>query len=582
MRKQRLKSRTSLIQGLCFLVFGLIAIQLFRLQVLNHKLYATKANQQQIMKSTIFAKRGEIYFLDGDTPVPIVMNKKTYTISIDPSLVVKKREEITKKIDEMVGNYRTKASWDEVFADPERKYFVVAKDVPYAETNNLKNADLTGVYEQEATTRVYPEGEMAAQVLGFVNQDGEGQYGVEGSLNKELTGENGLLKTVKDSNNVPLTIGNENVKIPAKDGKNLVLTIDRNIQKKAEEAVDEVTKKFNITYGSAIVMNPATGQILAMAGKPGYNPAEYAKVTDAKVFQTDATMNAFNPASVCKTFAIAAAIDSGVMTPETTYYNTDRLVIDGWPIENAIKGHTGEINMQTVLTYSLNTGSIQALKLLGGSASEITYQGKEKLYDYYHNRFNLGKYTGIELPETKGSIVPPNDIDATDARYANMTFGQSLDLSIIQVASAFSAVVNGGEYYRPTLIAGEMKDGKFVRTELAKADHDALNKNDTSRTMRQMLHTGRLVFPNVKGYDEDYYVGGKTGTAQTVKNGKYSFDETIGTYVGFGAKSLEETPDYVIMTKVWSDNRKLDGGMDAKPIFDEISKYMINYNKVRR
>ena len=293
-------------------------------------------------------------------------------------------------------------------------------------------------------------------------------------------------------------------------------------------------------------------------------------------------MNAFNSASVCKAFAIAAAIDSGVMTPETTYYNTDRLVIDGWPIENSIKGHTGEISMQTVLTYSLNTGSIQALKLLGGSASEITYQGKEKLYDYYHNRFNLGKYTGIELPETKGTIVPPNDIDATDARYANMTFGQSLDLSIIQVASAFSAVVNGGEYYRPTLIAGEMKDGKFVRTELAKADHDALNKNDTSRTMRQMLHTGRLVFPNVKGYDEDYYVGGKTGTAQTVKNGKYSFDETIGTYVGFGAKSLEETPDYVIMTKVWSDNRKLDGGMNAKPIFDEISKYMINYNKVRR
>ena len=127
-----------------------------------------------------------------------------------------------------------------------------------------------------------------------------------------------------------------------------------------------------------------------------------------------------------------------------------------------------------------------------------------------------------------------------------------------------------------------LKDGKFVRTELAKADHDALNKNDTSRTMRQMLHTGRLVFPNVRGYDEDYYVGGKTGTAQTVKNGKYSFDETIGTYVGYGAKSLEETPDYVIMTKVWSDNRKLDGGMNAKPIFDEISKYMINYNKVRR
>jgi len=567
---------------LCFLM---IILRVYFLQVIEHQKYVDLALSQQMMQNTIFAKRGEIYMMDGTQTTPVAMNEKVYTISVDPFLLRteqgQNRSQVLTKIDGLIQGYGVN-TWEKVFANEASRYAVIARNVPYEKAKQIKEAKIAGVYAQGSTKRVYPEGDLAAQVLGFVNADGKGQYGIEGGLDKELTGVNGVLKTVKDVNNIPLTIGKNNVKVPAQDGKNIVLSIDRNIQKKAEDVVKSVSDKFQISHASAVVMNPRNGQILAMVGTPSYDPAEYAKVTDARVFQTDVTMDAFNPASVCKTFALAAAVDSGVMTPETTYLNTDLVTIDGWPIQNAIKGHTGVIPMQEVFTYSLNTGSIQALRLLGGSETEITYQGKEKLYDYYYNRLGLGKYTGIELAEARGTIVPPTDIDATNARYANMTFGQSLDLSIIQVSSAFSAVVNGGEYYRPTLIAGEMKDGKFVRTELAKADHDALNKNDTSRTMRQMLHTGRLVFPNVKGYDEDYYVGGKTGTAQTVKNGKYSFDETIGTYVGFGAKSLEETPDYVIMTKVWSDNRKLDGGMDAKPIFDEISKYMINYNKVRR
>ena len=269
------------------------------------------------------------------------------------------------------------------------------------------------------------------------------------------------------------------------------------------------------------------------------------------------------------------------MTPETTYHNTDLVTIDGWPIQNAIKGHTGQISMQEVFTYSLNTGSIQALRLLGGSETEITYQGKEKLYDYYYNHFGLGKYTGIELAESKGIIVPPTDVDATNARYANMTFGQSLDLTMIQVATAFSAVVNGGDYYMPTLVAGEVKNGEFLKKQLKERDHQAI-ESSTSETMRRMLHKARLVFPNVKTYDDGVYVGGKTGTAQVVKNGKYTFDETIATYVGFGARSETDYPEYVIMTKVWENNRRLDGGMNAKPIFDEISQFMINYLKMRR
>lgn len=584
MKVKQMRKRTDLIRVLLALCFILIVARMYDLQIISHQKYVDLAMSQQTMQNTIFAKRGEIYMMDGDNTTPVVMNEKVYTISVDPFLLRseggKELKEDEAKIDQLVQGYAVN-TWDKVFANEASRYAVIAKNVPYERAKQIKEAKITGVYAQGSTKRVYPEGDLAAQVLGFVNADGKGQYGIEGSLNKELTGVNGILKTVKDVNNIPLTIGKNNVRVPAQDGKNVVLSIDRNIQKKTEDAIKATIEKFHVTNASAVVMNPRNGQILAMAGTPTYNPAEYAKVTDARAFQTDVTMSAFNPASVCKTFALAAAVDSGVMTPETTYNNTDLVTIDGWPIQNAIKGHTGNISMQEVLTYSLNTGSIQALRLLGGSETEITYQGKEKLYDYYYNRFGLGKYTGIELAESKGTVIPPTDIDGTNARYANMTFGQSLDLTMIQVATAFSAVVNGGDYYTPTLVAGEIKNGEFVRDVLKDRDHRAIEAS-TSETMRKMLHTARLVFPNVKYYDEGVYVGGKTGTAQVVKNGKYTFDETIATYIGYGARSETDYPEYVIMTKVWEDNRRLDGGMNAKPIFDEISQFMVNYLKMRR
>lgn len=566
---------------LCFI---LIIGRMYQLQIISHQKYVELASSQQMMQNTIFAKRGEIYMMDGKNTTPVVMNEKVYTISVDPFLLRTEQKqdikEVQKKIDDLVQGFSV-TTWDKVFENEASRYMVVARNVPFERAKRIKEAKITGVYAQSTTKRVYPEGDLAAQVLGFVNADGKGQYGVEGGLDKELTGVNGILKTVKDVNNIPLTIGKNNVKVPAQDGKNIVLSIDRNIQKKTEDVIKSVIERFHISHASTIVMNPRNGQILAMAGTPSYDPAEYTKVTDARVFQTDVTMDAFNPASVCKTFALASAIDSGVMTPETIYHNTDLVTIDGWPIQNAIKGHTGQISMQEVFTYSLNTGSIQALRLLGGSETEITYQGKEKLYDYYYNHFGLGKYTGIELAESKGIIVPPTDVDATNARYANMTFGQSLDLTMIQVATAFSAVVNGGDYYTPTLVAGEVKNGEFLKKQLKERDHQAI-ESSTSETMRKMLHQARLVFPNVKTYDDGVYVGGKTGTAQVVKNGKYTFDETIATYVGFGARSETDYPEYVIMTKVWENNRRLDGGMNAKPIFDEISQFMINYLKMRR
>lgn len=558
---------------------GVIAMRLFVIQIIEHDKWVEAAELQQTMQNTILAKRGEIYMMDGDEAVPIVMNESVWTLLVDPMAADEK--ETAEIVDKYAKEYRI-AEWKDVFADKERRYYVVGKELPRSVAEQIKNENVAGVWFQEGVRRVYPEGELASGVLGFVNVDGEGQYGTEGALNKELAGTNGILKTVKDVNNIPLTIGDDNIRVPAQDGKNIVLTIDRNIQSNVERILAEKMEEFGAAHASALVMEPNTGTILAMANMPTYDPANYGKVTDATDYWNYVLEDAYEPASVCKTFTFAAAIEEGVMTPETTYRNNGYTVVDGWEIANAEKGQLGVIPMQTALNYSLNTGSMQALMWLGGNASEINQTGREKLYQYYHDRFGFGEATGIELFESTGLIVGPNQGVGLNSRYANMTFGQNLNLTMGQVAAAFSAVVNGGHYFTPTMVAGEMKNGVLVKNENKAAVRDVLSE-DTSATMRRMLWGTRSA-RRIYGIDKaGYYVGGKTGTAQVIRDGEYVMNETQATYIGFGGSGNDETelPEYVIMVRIWEEGKAFDGQSHALPIFDTISNYMQDYLRIK-
>lgn len=578
--KEFLKLRSNWLRVFLVACMTLIVARLFSIQVIHHDEYVAKAETQHTMQNTIVAKRGEIYILDGDSnPVPIVMNMKVWSIIIDPQITRENRSELEKVINENAKDYLV-SNFDDAFKSTFSRYHVIARNVPFKQAQAIKEAKLSGVYFQGSTKRVYPEGTMASGLLGFVNADGKGQYGVEQALNAELAGVNGVLKTVKDVNNIPLTIGDENVKVPAQDGKDIVLSIDRNIQNKAEQILAERVKEYKIGHSAMVVMDPMTGRIYAAAAFPNYDPENYGKVEDAEIFQTNVTMDAYEPASVCKTFAFATALDLGKMTPNTTYYNSDRTVVDGWPINNAWRGHIGTLTMQQALNWSLNTGSTQALRLLGDSETEITQSGKDRLFDYYYNKFWLGKYTGIEIQESPGIIVPSTDVDGTDARYANMTFGQGLNITGMQIISAFSSVVNEGEYFKPTVVGGEMVNGEYKQYEYAPADHSTI-KPETSRTMREMLHKTRELYPDNVKADTGVYVGGKTGTAQAVRDGAYVMDETIATYVGFGSKDLDSNPQYVVWVKFWEKNRKMTGDNHAMPAFNDMSKYLIEYFRMK-
>lgn len=562
--------------------FLIITVRLFFIQIIEHDKWVEKGNEQHTLLETITAKRGEIYMMDGSEPTAVVLNQTVYQVIIDPAVTPK--DDIKNALEKHAKAYIT-ANLDEVYNTEGLRYYIVAKNVPYTNANEIAKEGIDNVWLKEGNKRVYPEGEMGSTILGFVNSDGLGQYGVEGSLNKLLTGKDGLLKSISDVNNVALSIGKDNIKIPAEDGKNVVLTIDRGLEKGVEEVLAGAISSTAATNAAALVMNPNTGEVVAMTALPGYNPGDYGNVKDASIYINQVTEVPYEPASIFKNFIFSAALNEGKMTADTTYLNTPSTEVDGntiWNAEQRAKLNNQVLTMRDALYWSLNVGSIQALKFLGGNPNEITAEGREKMYDYYYNKFRLGHATGIELIEQEGFIWEPHaEIYGLNAAYANMTFGQNLSATMIQTATAFSSVVNGGVWRTPSVVKGTLENGTIKPLENREKIEDQILSEETSATMRSLLVNNRS-YKARAGIDKPGYdVGGKSGTAQVIVDGAYdeSMSNLVGSYIGFVAPS-GKMPEYVIMVKMWGEGKALSGG-EAQSLFDTLSNYVINYLKIK-
>jgi cell division protein FtsI (penicillin-binding protein 3) len=570
-------SRPRILAILTLVTMAVFIVRLFYLQIIEHSYYVAQANSEQLKQLVIPAKRGEIYAMDDGTPVKVVLNEAVYTVFADPK-VVKDPSKVISVVERIAGG-NARPHLEQLFTDKQSRYQVLATKVTRKQAELIKNENLYGIGFQEGTQRVYPEGQLAAQTLGFVDSNGMGQYGIEGAQNKRLTGTDGLLQSVTDVSNVPLTIGDNNINTPAKNGDNLVLTLDRNIQSYTEQALARGLKKSGATNGSVMVMDPQSGKVLAMANLPTFNPAELNKVTDLSAFNNDTVSAPYEPGSDVKTLTMATGIDKNVVQPDSTYDNTDYIHIEDRTISNATKGQTGNITFQHALNYSLNTGFVTVAERLGDGNS-ITYGARQTMYQYFHDKLGLGKLTGIEVAnEAPGTVIPPTDPDGGAVRYSNMAFGQGLDVTMVQVCAAFSTVVNGGTYYQPTVLAGTVTgDGTFVPAP-QKPSRSNVIKLNTSNEMKKMIHDARDAF--YSGRDKPgYYIGGKTGTSQTIENGRYVDNQTVGTYLGFGG-GRSETPKYVIMVQVSGKNMNLAGNTDAMPIFTDISNWMLDYMKLQ-
>lgn len=570
-------SQASILAILTLVIMAIFVIRLFYLQVIRHDYYLGLAQQEQTKQLTIPAKRGEIYAFDGSKPVKVVLNETVYTVFADPK-VVEKPGEIIEAIRKVAGG-NARDNLEALLDKKESRYQILATKVSRKQAEMLKEKQLKGLGFQEQTQRVYPEGQLAAQTLGFVDAEGKGRYGLEQFMNDRLSGKDGLLRSVTDVSNVPLTIGDKNINQPAKNGDNIVLTVDRNIQSYAEKALAEGMKNSKATHGSVMIMDPQTGKIMAMANLPTYKPAEFNKVEDAAAFNNGTISTPYEPGSDIKALTVATGLDKGVIEPGSTFNNTDYVKVEDRTISNATKGQTGNITMQTALNYSLNTGMIEIMKKLGDGNS-ITLGARNTLYEYFHDRWGMGEKTGVELAgEAKGTVISPKDQDGGAVRYSNMSFGQGMDVTMVQVCAAFSTIINGGSYYFPTVIAGRMDTEKGFIEQPIKTPKTNVISPTTSVKARAMVHEARAVF-YAKSDKPGYYVGGKTGTSQTIRDGVYVDDETVGTYLGFGGSS-EDKPRYVIMVQVSGKGMNLAGNKDAMPIFTDISNWMIDYLKLQ-
>lgn len=559
---------------LAVILFGLIIIfvvRLFYLQIIQHEYYVAQANKEQVKRLTISAKRGRIYAMSGQTLVPLVMNQDIYTVFADPT-ETKNDSEIISTIERIAGG-NARPNLQSLLDRKDSRYQILATKITLAQANMIKSKNLDGIGFQAGTRRVYPEGSLAAQILGFVDYNGIGQYGVEGKLNEQLDGKDGLLQSVTDVNDIPLTIGNNNINKPAIDGVNVVLSIDQSIQSYSEQALANGLKRTGATRGSVVILDPQTGKVLAMANLPTYNPAKYNEVKDVAAFNNGVVSAPYEPGSDMKTLTMAIGIDKGVVDANSTYVNTDRIQVDDVTISNATFGQTGTITLQHAMNWSLNTGFVTVAMRLGDGTS-INRQARDTMYDYFHNKFHLGELTGVEVQgELAGTIIPPTEVQGNAVRYSNMAFGQGLDVTMIQVASAFCSIVNGGNYHKPTLLAGIVdKNGNYIPNSSGATSHPI--KQSTANQVRDMTHIARITsFPKVD--KPGYYIGGKTGTSQVIKNGVYADDETIATYLGYGG--TESTSRYVIMVQVSGDHIELAGNYDAMPIFTDISNWMLGY-----
>lgn len=544
-----------------FIVIALLG-RLFTLQVINHKYYLKIAGSQQWSKDTIPAKRGEIYVEDGFSKAlyPLATNETKDMVYVVPEELENKDETIGKLSDILkIEKEKTLVSLEN-----SRLYVPLKKKLSDDEVKALTDLNLKGVYLSKEQWRYYPEDSLASQILGYVNNEGDGQYGLEEQYNDILQGVNGLYKAESDSQGRRIAFGKD-VSKPAEDGDGIVLTINRDIQSEVEKTLESYVKKFGAEGGSAIVMDPQTGEIIAMANAPTFNPNAYTEVKDFSAFKNKSVTDEYEPGSIFKAITMAAGLDDGKVEPDSKYTDTGSVVLNGNKIMNSDKKANGEQTMTQVLEKSLNTGVAYVLNLIG----------KKTFYDYV-KKFGFGDKTGIETgSEALGKVLPPTEKDHT---YATMSFGQSISTTPIQMVTSFAAIANDGRLMKPHLIKKIVKaDGSTEEIKPEEVRKVISDKSAASLTamLVSVVEKGHGGQAKVKGYK----VAGKTGTAQVpLKNGRgYDTSRNIGSFIGF-APALE--PRFVVMAKIDSPKGVQWAESTATPVVGSILDKLLKYYQI--
>lgn len=546
-------------------IFGAAVIgRLFYLQILQRKLFQAQALGQQVGFSDVKGSRGQIFCedsqetkgLEGSGEIKsLAINKDSWIVSVTVSDISNKKS-FAEALSKSIG-----LTQDQILSllNSQGPYVVIKKDVSSDDLSSIKALGLKGLSWQNDPERFYPQGGLASQVLGFLGGSGTGQYGVEGYYDDILSGKSG----VKEEKSGLDSIFSDDNQMSL-DGSDVYLTIDYNIQFQAEAMLAAEQKKDDIDSGQIIVMRPDTGKILALANFPSFDPNQYGKEKDMGVFQDAIVQKLFEPGSIMKPFTMAAALNEGKITPDTTYVDTGVVTLNSKQIHNFANEKYGKQTMTQVLESSINTGAVFA-------EQQIPHQ---TFLDYI-NRFGFESKTGVDL---QGEVYSNNSqlTNAPDINYATASFGQGISLTPMQIARGFCAIANGGKLVKPYIVDKIVNGNDEVDTKPEISD--AIVSQETLSQLNTMLIS--VVDKGFNGVARipGYYLAGKTGTAQVpLTNGKgYDQNKTIQSFVGYGPVF---NPQFLILVKL--DNPKVPkSALSAVPVFKQLAQYIINYWKI--
>lgn len=439
------------------------------------------------------------------------------------------------------------------------EWSVLSRGISFDNANKIKKLNIPGIYVEDTNIRSYPDNNLLSQTLGYTGIDGDGLFGLEYSCNNYLKGIPGLEITNTDAEGTATGLPNKLYK-PQK-GKDIVLTIDSVIQGYVDKAVEKAYEKYSPAGGiSAIVMNPKTGDILAISNKPDFNPNSPNKNDGNKYWGNPAISEIYEPGSVFKVVTASAALEEAVTTPDEQFYDPGYYMVSGRKINSWTK--LGSINFAQAVEKSSDTVFMEIGERLG----------LQKLYDYIH-AFGFGTPTGIDLPgEGKGMIIPPEKVNSIDL--ASISFGQGIAVTPLQMLTAFSATINGGYLVKPNIVK-IIKDNNKIIKECKPQIVRQVISSKTSKTLKYMLQkvvdegTGKAA--QVPGYT----VGGKTGTTENYSPGKYT-----ASFAGFAPVDNPELA-VIIVIKNPTKNGHM-GGEIAAPVAQEILANSLRYLNIEK
>ena len=561
----------------CLGIFTLLA-RLYYWQILQsqsgYKL-AQRANDEHIKNLTLDAPRGLIYDINGKLLATNVMRDDVYVeplqFTLDHSDAAQSDLEALITTLHQVLPKVSVEKLQQAFASGQYTARI-AIGIDPSQSEQLRSLQLPDVFLEPRTWRIYPGGSLAAQILGFVTRndaDNHGNYGIEGTYDAQLEGKPGSFTAVKDLQGNPLDVGSVNEQPPV-NGANLTLTIDNTVEYMVSAALADTVKNLQAESGTVVVINARTGAVVAMAGEPTFDPNHYGQYATMQgclgsedVYFNPALYCGYEPGSTMKLVTMAAALDQGLITPDTTLNDTGCMTFTDAPVVcNWQYKPYGTESMTQVLIHSANVGAAYV-------AHDIL--GANRYYPYL-SRFGFGQPTNIDGPEEAGVYLSPNNQNWTISDLTRQAFGQSIRATPIQVAMAYEAVANGGVMMYPYLVSKINANRKVVTTQprIERRVISIQTAQLLTGMLTQAAQFGSARLAQVPGYS----IAAKTGTATTQG---ISADQTEASVAGFIPAS---NPQFVILVKIDRPQKAIYGSTAAAPLWKTIAQQLMWYYAV--